>query len=120
MKVKFLVALLLLTGTATVLAAQPSGATDPKVCKGSIEKVCEANSDCSWVKPYTRKDGKAVKGFCRNKPGKASSKTTQTKDQAKSMKDKAKTSAAAAKPASTDTKSKKAEVKTEANKSTSK
>ena len=36
-------------------------------CKGLVADQCGSRSECSWVKGYTRKDGKTVDGYCRNK-----------------------------------------------------
>jgi hypothetical protein len=39
-------------------------------CKGMEKAACERSSaQCSWVDPYTRKDGVKVSGHCRKKPG---------------------------------------------------
>jgi hypothetical protein len=38
------------------------------------KQACEKNeAQCSWVDPYTRKDGVKVNGHCRKKPAKKSS-----------------------------------------------
>ena len=53
------------------LASQPIYAS---ACKGLEASNCAANSSCSWINGYTRKDGRQVKSFCRAKPSsKASS-----------------------------------------------
>jgi hypothetical protein len=40
-------------------------------CKEMEKAACEQNAaQCSWVEPYTRKDGVKVSGHCRKKPGK--------------------------------------------------
>ncbi len=42
-------------------------------CKGMEKAACEKNAaQCTWVDPYTRKDGVKVNGYCRNKGGKKS------------------------------------------------
>jgi hypothetical protein len=41
-------------------------------CKGMEKAACERNDQCSWVDPYTRKDGVKVSGHCRKKPKKSS------------------------------------------------
>ena len=39
-------------------------------CKGMEKPACEKNAaQCSWVDPYTRKDGVKVNGHCRKKSG---------------------------------------------------
>lgn len=40
-------------------------------CRGLAADRCGVQSGCLWVKGYTRKDGKAVDGYCRSKGGKA-------------------------------------------------
>ncbi len=58
---------------ATMLLGAHTTATAVE-CKGMEKQVCEQNiAQCSWVEPYTRKDGVAVSGHCRKKPGKKSS-----------------------------------------------
>jgi len=39
-------------------------------CKGLERGPCE-RKDCSWVEPYTRKDGIDVTGHCKSKPYKS-------------------------------------------------
>ena len=51
-------------------------------CKGLESGPCQKNDSCSWVKPYTRKNGVKVTGYCKSKPTKTSksgSKTTESK-----------------------------------------
>lgn len=50
---------------------QSNAASAASACKGLESAACDASSSCSWVEGYTRKDGRAVKSFCR---AKASSK----------------------------------------------
>lgn len=58
---------------ATLLLGMQSGAMAVE-CKGMEKAACEKNSvQCSWVDPYTRKDGAKVSGHCRKKPSKKSS-----------------------------------------------
>jgi hypothetical protein len=47
-------------------------------CKGLEMGSCQNNGDCSWVKPYERKDGVKVAGYCKSKP-KRSGKSGDTK-----------------------------------------
>ncbi|MFZ0790800.1 MAG: hypothetical protein WAM94_14415 [Chromatiaceae bacterium] len=35
-------------------------------CKGSEQRQCEGNSDCTWVDGYTRKDGVKVSSHCKS------------------------------------------------------
>lgn len=46
-------------------------------CKGLSESACGEASACSWVKGYTRKDGRTVASYCRikNKPEEAATKS---------------------------------------------
>ncbi|TGK11509.1 hypothetical protein EHO60_04170 [Leptospira fletcheri] len=39
-------------------------------CHGLSKGQCEADSDCTWVSGYQKKDGKNVEAYCRAKPGK--------------------------------------------------
>jgi hypothetical protein len=63
-------------------------------CKGSAQAACQANSSCSWVKGYTRKDGAKVSAHCKSKPKKSggSSSKTKTTDSKKGTSDSKKTS----------------------------
>ena len=63
-----------------VSLAFSSQANAASVCKGLENSACDSTSSCSWVEGYTRKDGKAVKSFCRSK---AKSKTTKSNKLAK-------------------------------------
>ena len=38
-------------------------------CKGESKSRCGERAECSWVEPYTRKDGVNVKGHCRVRRG---------------------------------------------------
>lgn len=54
---------------AGVLLGAHTGAAAVE-CKGMEKPACETNSaQCSWVEPYTRKDGVKVSGHCRKKGG---------------------------------------------------
>ena len=43
-------------------------------CKGLESGPCQSNEKCSWVKPYTRKDGVKVNGHCKSKPNRSGDK----------------------------------------------
>ncbi len=45
-----------------------SGQASAGDCKGLENAACSAESACSWVEGYERKDGRLVKSFCRAKP----------------------------------------------------
>ena len=57
---------------AALFAVMFSFSANAASCKGKSRSSCSANSDCSWVDGYKRKDGVKVSGHCRAKPGKAS------------------------------------------------
>lgn len=48
----------------SLFSASQAGAAS---CKGLEQAKCGAESSCSWVKGYERKDGRKVKAFCRTK-----------------------------------------------------
>lgn len=48
-------------------------------CKGLESSPCQQKDNCSWVKPYTRKDGVKVSGHCKSKPGKSSKSDSKKK-----------------------------------------
>ncbi len=54
-------------------------------CKGASSTACSANSACTWVSGYTRKDGSKVRGYCRSKgkSGSTSSKRSSEKAEKK-------------------------------------
>ena len=52
-------------GTALALSSGPINAASQ--CKGLENSACRANTSCSWVEGYKRKDGKSVNSFCRAK-----------------------------------------------------
>lgn len=57
-----------------VSALSFSGQSVASNCKGLENTACGANTSCSWVGSYERKDGRKVNAFCRAKPaGKKSS-----------------------------------------------
>lgn len=58
--------LTLLLFALTGLAVGPSVAET--ACKGLGQPACEGSQQCSWVKGYTRKDGREVAPYCRVKP----------------------------------------------------
>jgi hypothetical protein len=51
--------------TLAALSAGPVSAQS--ACKGLSESACGTASSCSWVKGYTRKDGREVASYCRVK-----------------------------------------------------
>lgn len=57
------------------LAAAPA-AMAASSCKGLDQPACSADTACTWVAGYTRKDGVVVKDYCRNK-GQKQSKSTE-------------------------------------------
>ncbi|MCG6942175.1 MAG: hypothetical protein LJE69_13100 [Thiohalocapsa sp.] len=60
---------------ATMLLGVQTGALAVE-CKGMEKSACEKNAaQCTWVDPYTRKDGAKVNGYCRTKGGKKSAST---------------------------------------------
>jgi len=66
----FALALTLSLGVTSIRAAE---------CKGLESGPCQKNDSCSWVKPYTRKDGVKVKGHCKSKPTKSGKSDTRKK-----------------------------------------
>ncbi len=63
-----LLAAALLMGFVAANAAVAQAAS----CKGMSENVCATDSACIWVEGYQRADGRDVKPYCRNRPGKSS------------------------------------------------
>ena len=59
-----------------ILAATGAGSTVSAAspCQGLAPEQCAGNTACLWVDGYTRKDGRSVKGYCRIKGGKTSSR----------------------------------------------
>lgn len=57
---------LVLVPLITALAAAPAVADN--ACKSMSQQACDGSSQCSWVKSYTRKDGREVAAYCRAKP----------------------------------------------------
>jgi len=41
-------------------------------CKGLAETDCSTRDSCTWVQPYSRSDGRSVRGYCRARSGSAS------------------------------------------------
>jgi spermidine/putrescine-binding protein len=74
----------LMIAATSLLLANP--ATAASQCKGLSSSSCSANSGCSWVDSFTRKDGVKVKAHCRTKPKKSgsSSKSDSKKSDSKS------------------------------------
>lgn len=44
-------------------------------CRGVAENACAADSACTWVGSYTRKDGLTVNGYCRQRSDRKSEQT---------------------------------------------
>jgi hypothetical protein len=67
-------------GALALAFALSCGATSVQAaaCKGLEIGACQKNGDCSWVKPYERKDGVKVTGHCKSNP-KRSGKSGDTK-----------------------------------------
>lgn len=53
-----------------------SGPATANSCKTLDQSACSSDSACSWVGGYKRSDGRDVKAYCRNKPGKQSQKSS--------------------------------------------
>jgi hypothetical protein len=63
-----------------VLAVSLNASAVGAECKGQAATLCENDQSCSWVNAYQRKDGRAVKGFCRVKTkGRKPTNKTATK-----------------------------------------
>lgn len=61
---------LAVVGLVTLVSTLTAGsATAAAQCKGLAQDRCAAQNGCSWVDPYTRKDGIKVSGHCRTRPG---------------------------------------------------
>jgi hypothetical protein len=60
--------------TLAVVLVASTGATAAGQCKGMAETACLAQTQCSWVDGYTRKDGRAVSAHCKSKPSKKADK----------------------------------------------
>ncbi len=81
---------LLTTVLSIVVAMMFSFTADAASCKGKPQSSCSADSSCSWVTGYKRKDGVQVSGHCRAASGKASSEKSQKKSSNKKTDTKAK------------------------------
>lgn len=57
-------------------------------CKGKSQASCSADSNCSWVSGFKRKDGVKVSAHCRASAGKANKKSTSKKQEKKVKKEK--------------------------------
>lgn len=55
---------------AGLVALVPLSAAETQ-CKQMAQPECMAQSACSWVGGYVRKDGREVSAYCRNAPVKA-------------------------------------------------
>lgn len=69
---------------ATKAPAKAKTAATASACKGLEQKACGAKSDCSWIAATKRKDGKAVKAYCRTKSKHSAAAKTKVKTVAKS------------------------------------
>jgi len=63
----------------------PFGATSLQAaaCKGLEMGPCQKDDSCSWVKPYERKDGVKVAGYCKSKPNRSGTSGSTKKSDAK-------------------------------------
>jgi hypothetical protein len=52
--------------SAVLVSAFAGPALAESACKGLDQKTCESKADCTWIKGYTRKDGKEVSGYCKS------------------------------------------------------
>jgi len=59
--------------TSTVLSVAATSLQAESACKGLEKNACGKKETCTWVDPYTRKDGVKVSGHCRTKGGKKKS-----------------------------------------------
>ena len=103
-KTIFVLAIVFSFMTGSVIAAE---------CKGSSKSSCSANSSCTWVKGYSKKDGAKVRGYCRSKgkSGDARDKKSKDKKSKKSKDKKSKKSKDKKSKKSKDKKSKKSKDK---------
>lgn len=60
------ISLITISLLVSLLMAGP--ATAASACKGLENSACDNKASCGWVEGYQRKDGRAVKSFCRAKP----------------------------------------------------
>lgn len=44
-------------------------------CKGLEHAACADTSQCRWIVPYKRSDGREVRGYCRTLPAAGDSQT---------------------------------------------
>lgn len=51
----------------------PLGASAASQCRGMAQDACAADTGCSWIEGYTRKDGRSVSAHCRTRSGKKTS-----------------------------------------------
>jgi len=59
-----------------------SGAATAAQCKGETLSACEQRTDCHWIDAHKRKNGVAIKAYCRTKakPRNTTKKTLPTTD----------------------------------------
>lgn len=50
---------------AAILPLAATTALAESACKGLAESACQGAQACTWVKGYTRKDGREVTPYCR-------------------------------------------------------
>lgn len=63
-----------LVGLFTLVSILLAGPAVAAQCKGLAKDPCAAETACSWVDGYTRKDGRTVSAHCKSRPaGKADS-----------------------------------------------
>ena len=57
----------LLFSLTLTLTHTHSSATTVTQCKGESQDACEQRIDCRWIDAHKRKNGAAVKAYCRSK-----------------------------------------------------
>lgn len=60
----------LLTTLAMCIFLSATTASAATSCKGKTQNACSSDSACSWIKGFSKKDGKKVSAYCRAKPKK--------------------------------------------------
>lgn len=72
-------------GTVALALTLSFGATSLQAaaCKGLESGPCQKNDNCSWVKPYQRKDGVKVAGYCKSKPNRSGKSDDKKKTESK-------------------------------------
>lgn len=72
----------LLLSAALLTSLLAPAAYAQSACKGMSQSKCEADSACTWVSSFERKDGKVVNAFCRKAPGKKAGAAKQQGEKA--------------------------------------